>query len=169
MTEREPKDESFYYPAIKEWLTKEGWNAIISSEAGVSIPTGPYFPKITIQPDILGYKKENSYREKTVSVEVKLSAQNIYEGIGQCSLYQTMSDFVYLALPKYVCDAIRNMKIFKTLRIGLLEFTEREPLRKDMSRVSVDLKFEPEESYRKESTFYNQLLNILKDFFTGSS
>ena len=168
MTEKEAKDESFYYSAIKEWLTKEGWNAIISAEAGVSIPTGPYFPKITIQPDILGYRKKD-YSEKIVSVEVKLSAQNIYEGIGQCSLYQIMSDFVYLALPKYICDAIQNMKIFKPLRIGLLEFTERKPLRKEMPPVSVDLKFKPEESYRKESTFYNQLLNILKDFFAGSS
>ena len=123
---------------LRNGLQKKGWNAIISAEAGVSIPTGPYFPKITIQPDVLGYKKEN-YSEKIVSVEVKLSAQNIYEGIGQCSLYQIMSDLVYLALPKYICDAIQNKKIFKTLRVGLLEFTEREPLRKDMSPVSVDL------------------------------
>lgn len=120
MTERQ--DESFYYPAIKEWLSKKGWNALISAEAGISIPTGPYFPKITIQPDIVGYKKENHY-EKIVSVEVKTTAEKIYEGLGQCSIYQIMSP------------------------------------------VSVNLKFEPEENYHLESTFHNQLLNMLRDFF----
>jgi len=156
--------ESFYYPAIKEWLSKKGWNPVISSEAGISVTTGPYFPKVTIQPDILGYKKEE-YTEKIVSVEVEISAQNIYQGIGQCSVYRIMSDFVYLALPKHVCDAIKNVKMFKSMGIGLLQFAEHKPLRKEMSPVSVELKFKAEESYSKESTFYNQMLNILRDFF----
>jgi hypothetical protein len=64
MTVKETKDESFYYPAIKEWLSKNGWQGVISAEAGISIPTGPYFPRITIQPDLIAYKKEQ-YSEKT--------------------------------------------------------------------------------------------------------
>lgn len=163
MVEKEAKDESFYYSPIKEWLSKGGWNALISAEAGISIPTGPYFPKITIQPDIVGYKSEGG--GKIVSVEVKSSAQQIYEGIGQCSIYQMMSNYVYLALPKYVCDTIQSVKIFQNRKIGLIEFSEREQVRKEMSPVSVGLKFEPEESYPRESTFYNQLLNMLRDFF----
>lgn len=164
MVVKSPEDESFYYPAIKEWLSKKGWNAIISAEAGISIPTGPYFPKVAIQPDIVGYKKEE-YSEKVLCVEVETSAQTIYQGIGQCAVYQTMSDYVYLALPKHVCDAVQSPRMFKTMRIGLLELTKREPLRKEMSPVAVNLKFEPEESYRKESTFHQQLLNMLRDFF----
>ena len=124
---------------------------------------GPYFPKVTIQPDIVGYKKEE-YSEKVLCVEVETSAQTIYQGIGQCAVYQTMSDYVYLALPKHVCDAIQSPRMFKTMRIGLLELTKREPLRKEMSPVAVNLKFEPEESYRKESIFHQQLLNMLRDF-----
>lgn len=162
MNESEAKDESFYYPAIKEWLSKKGWKALISAEAGISIPTGPYFPKVTIQPDILGYNKEEN---KIVAVEIKTSGANIYEGVGQCSIYQMMSDFVYLALPKDVCDTIQNRKIFKEKKIGLLQFSEREPVRKDMSPVSVTLKFEAEQEYSRERMFYNQMSDMLKDFF----
>lgn len=162
MTESEAKDESFYYPAIKGWLSKKGWKALISAEAGISIPTGPYFPRVTIQPDIVGYKKE---KDKIVAVEVKTSAEKIYEGIGQCSIYQMMSDFVYLALPKYVCDTIQSVKIFADREIGLLEFAEREKARKDMPPVSVNLKFESKETYSSERTFYNQMRNMLRDYF----
>ena len=162
MTESEAKDESYFYPAIKEWLSKKGWKALISREAGISIATGPYFPKITIQPDIVGYNKE---KNKVVAVEVKTSAAQIYEGIGQCSIYQMMGDVVYLALPKYVCDTIQSVKIFENRKIGLLEYSEREQVRKDMSPVSVTLKFEPKESYTTERTFYDQMANMLRDFF----
>jgi hypothetical protein len=161
---KQVKDETFFYSAIKEWLSKRGWKALISTEAGISVPTGPYFPKVRIQPDIVAYKKEK-YSEKILSVEVEISAERIYDGIGQCSVYQTMSNLVYLALPKHVCDTIQNIRLFKSMRIGLIEFSERETIRKEMSPVSVNLKFEPSESNSIESTFYNQMLNLIRDFF----
>ena len=164
MTGKETKEESFYYPAIKEWLSKEGWNAVISAEAGISIPTGPYFPRVTIQPDLVGYKKED-YHERTVCVEVKTSAEGVYQGTGQCAVYKTMSNFIYLALPKHVCDTIQNIKMFKSMGIGLLEFVEHEPVRKEMSPITVNLKFECPENLSIERTFYDQLLNMIRDSF----
>lgn len=50
---------------------------------------------------------------------------NGIKSYAQCSIYQTMSNFVYLALPKYICDVIQNMKIFKNRKIGLLVFYAR--------------------------------------------
>jgi len=41
----------------------------------------------------------------------------------------------------------------------------RGQVRREMSPVSVNLKFEPEENYQLESTFHNQLLNMLRDSF----
>lgn len=161
----ETKEEISYYPAIKEWLSKNGWNAIISAEAGISIPTGPYFPRVTIQPDLVGYRKEG-YTERTVCVEVKNSAEGIYQGIGQCAVYKTMSNFIYLALPKHVCDTIQNTKMFKSIGIGLLEFVEHEPVRKQMGSVTVNIKFECPENLLIERTFYDQLLNMARDYFT---
>jgi hypothetical protein len=106
---------------------KNGWQALISAEAGISIPTGPYFPRITIQPDLVAYKKEQ-YSEKIACIEVKTSVNDIYQGIGQCALYKLMSNFVYLALPKHICDTIQNPKMFKGMGIGLLEFVEHDQL-----------------------------------------
>jgi len=160
----EVKEESFYYPAVKEWLSKDGWQALISAEVGISIPTGPYFPRVTIQPDLIGYKKEG-YSEKIVCVEVKTSVNDIYQGIGQCALYRIMSNFVYLAIPKYISDTILNPKMFNAMGIGLLEFVEQKPARKEMSPITVNLKFKCPENYSLESTFHNQLLTIIRDVF----
>lgn len=164
---KEKIDESRFYPAIKEWLSHEGWSSVISAEAGISIPTGPYFPKITIQPDVLGVKTEG-YRELIVAVEVESSAQTLYQGLGQCAVYLTMSDFVYLTLPKYVCDSIRNPLIFKQMKLGLLEYTEQEPMRKAMSPITVTEKFKAERNHSLDSAFHNQLGKMLKDYFETS-
>lgn len=163
----EKTDESRFYPAIKEWLSKEGWHAVISAEAGITIATGPYFPKIAIQPDVLGVKTKN-YSAKIVAVEVESSAQSLYAGLGQCALYQIMCNFVYLALPKYVCDSIRNPRIFKQMKLGLLEYSEQEPLRKSMSPITITEKFKAEENYQLDSDFHNQLSKMLKDYFEKS-
>jgi hypothetical protein len=48
---------------LRSGFQKNGWQALISAEARISIPTGPYFPRITIQPDLVAYKKEQ-YSEK---------------------------------------------------------------------------------------------------------
>ena len=160
----EKRDEKRFYPAVKDWLSKQGWNSVISTEAGISIPTGPYFPKITIQPDVLGLKTE-MYRQLIVAVELESSAQTLYQGLGQCALYLTMSDFVYLALPKYVCDSIRNPRIFKQMKLGLLEYSEHEPMRKTMSPITVTEKFKAEQNYSLDSAFHNQLSSMLKDYF----
>jgi hypothetical protein len=55
--------------------------------------------------------------------------------------------------------------MFKGMGIGLLEFVEHEPVRKEMSPITVNLKFECPENYSFESTFREQLLTMIRDFF----
>lgn len=159
------KDEKYYYPFIRDWLEKSGIKSVVSEEVGITIPTGPYFPRITIQPDILGLKVE-LFRASIVAVEVKINPDRIYEGIGQCAIYQIMADLVYLALPRKISRFIRNPSIFNHLRIGLLEFSEEETARTRKIEVIVNEKIKPQESQVKDySHFSPQLSRMLEDCF----
>ena len=158
------KDEKYYYKFIREWLEKKGVKAVISEEVGITIPTGPYFPRITIQPDILGLR-EGDWSKEIVAVEVKTNQDRIYEAVGQSVIYQIMADYVYLAIPEKISESIRNTAIFNMLRIGLLEFSTKM-VGMDMPAVTVKERMEPRESRIIDyGHFYPQLKKMLEDCF----
>jgi hypothetical protein len=117
--------EKELYPAVLEWLEGNKYEGIVTGGRRVlSIPMVSYLPgKIFLEPDIVGLRELN----ELVAVEVKADPKAMLEGLGKCLVYSTAADKVYLALTDSLCQEIRSVKLFQSLRIGLLSLTRKRP------------------------------------------
>ena len=80
--------------------------ASTTGEGMVILPTGPLLGISFLEPDIVAYKKETG-GERLVVAEVKRNQMNLLDGIGRSvKVFSTVTDFVYLALPKIMADRI---------------------------------------------------------------
>jgi hypothetical protein len=86
MTKKKINEESLYEP-IKVWLESKGYKAIISGKKRqILFSTGPLLGVSFLEPDVIGYKKEN-YKDRLVIVEVKTDPIFFFDGLGRCFVY----------------------------------------------------------------------------------
>jgi hypothetical protein len=112
MTKKKVDERSFYEP-IRKWLESKGYNAVIEDrKRKILLSTGALLGIGTIEPDVVGYKKEN-YTEYLVIVEAKTDPMFLFDGLGRCFVYKTVANYVYLALPKEVAEKIGTGSLFE--------------------------------------------------------
>lgn len=159
------REEELYRP-IKNWLESQNCQALVTGgKRIISLWTGPLLPKAFIEPDIVGLKGDS---KKIIAVEAKADSDKIIEGIGQCCVYQIAADLVYLALPEEIANSIRNPKIFKQLKIGLLKISKtKEIIQKEIGPLGFDKytvkeRLAPDISAALDYVFHQQLIEQIK-------
>jgi hypothetical protein len=134
------KEEPLYEP-VRRWLELKGFRALIpGKEKQIILPVGALLGVRSLEPDLVGYKKEN-YDLLTV-VEAKADKAGLFDGLGRCLVYQKVADFVYLALPRRIAEGIGENSLYKDFGIGILSV--------DGDRVEERVKAEQQYSHRSE-------------------
>ena len=115
-----PKEFMFYEP-VKVWLEQEGYQArVVGGTRSISLPTGPRLGVSSIEPDVIGYKKED-YSELLALVEVKIDPMGLLDGIGRCEVFKVVADFVYLALHEdNIANKIGANSLYERMEVGVL-------------------------------------------------
>jgi hypothetical protein len=134
------KEEPLYEP-VRRWLELKGFRALIpGKEKQIILPVGALLGVRSLEPDLVGYKREN-YDLLTV-VEAKGDKAGLFDGLGRCLVYQKVADFVYLALPRRIAEGIGESSLYKDFGIGILLV--------DGDRVEERVKAEQQHSHRSE-------------------
>lgn len=147
----EPPEKPLY-EALERWFTAQGYKvASTTGEGMVILPTGPLLGISFLEPDIVAYKKETG-GERLVVAEVKRNQMHLLDGIGRCEVFSTVTDFVYLALPKIMADRIGSEALFKAMKVGVLSVEEG----------NVDVKVKAEQNYLHQYNLRQTLLAMVK-------
>ena len=119
--------ESELYEPVKRWLELQGYKTLITAgKRQIFVTTGSFLGVGLLEPDVVGYKKED-YSECLAVVEVKADPMYLFDGIGRCRVFQTVADYVYLALPQQFVDKIGSSSLYeKELKIGILSVGKDE-------------------------------------------
>lgn len=110
--------EEEFYLVVARWLSLQAYDPVIAGgQKQLSIPIVSLLPgRLSVEPDIVGLKDGS----RVAAIEVKTDPREVREGLGQCFIYTAAADDVYLALTEDLCRQIRSLKLFESLRIGLL-------------------------------------------------
>jgi hypothetical protein len=118
--------------------------------------TGPLLGVGYLEPDVIGYKKEG-YEEYLTIIEAKADPMYIFDGLGRCYVYQTVADYVYLALPKKLAEKIGPGSFFeRELRIGILS------VNKVNDKIDVEVKIRAQKIYLHRHEMRMVLMDMVK-------
>jgi hypothetical protein len=115
------REESDFYQGVNQWLKAREWKLYSAFEINVL--------HLKCKPDALGIKLIDEEVTEVVAVEVEGSLRKWMEGLGQAALYQSFSQYAYLAIPTYPWHKPREETEFlktivfpacKKLGLGLL-------------------------------------------------
>jgi hypothetical protein len=123
MTRVKLNERGFYEP-VKAWLESRGYRTVITEgRKQIVLPTGTLLGVAFLEPDVIGYKRENG--DHLVIVETKADPMFLFDGLGRCFVYRTVADYVYLAIPRKIADRIGAGSLFEErsgvgLGVGIL-------------------------------------------------
>lgn len=115
--------ESLLYEPVRNWLEEQGYKAkVVGGTRSIVLATGPRLGVSSIEPDVIGYKKED-YSEVLTVVEVKADPMYLFDGIGRCEVFKSIADFVYLGLSEQIASKIGSNSLFESMQIGILSIS----------------------------------------------
>lgn len=153
MTKKKNNERSFYEP-IKEWLESKEYRAVISGgKRRIYLPTGALLGVSFLEPDVIAYKEETRV-DRLAIVEAKTDPMYLFDGLGRCFVYETVADYVYLAVPKDVAEEIGAGSLFEDLKVGILSV--------DPETRKVEEKVKAKELYPGRNDLRGILLKMVK-------
>lgn len=121
--------EALLYEPIRNYLEEQGYKArIVGGTRSIVLATGPRLGVSSVEPDIVGYRKEQ-YSEVLTVVEVKTDPMYLFDGIGRCEVFKAIADFVYLALPDRIASQIGSNSLFEPMQVGVLSISPEHEVR----------------------------------------
>ena len=148
--------ESLLYEPVRNWLEEQGYKAkVVGGTRSIVLATGPRLGVSSIEPDVIGYKKED-YSEVLTVVEVKADPMYLFDGIGRCEVFKSIADFVYLGLPEKIASKIGSNSLFESMQLGILSIS---------SEHSVKIKVEARKNYNQDYLMRPVMIAMIKSAF----
>lgn len=145
--------EALLYEPTRNWLEEQGYKAkVVGGTRSIILATGPRLGVSSVEPDVIGYKKEE-YSEVLTVVEVKADPMYLFDGIGRCEVFKAIADFVYLALPERIASKIGINSLFEPMQIGVLSIS---------SEHSVKIKVEAKKNYNQDYLLRPVMIAMVK-------
>lgn len=145
--------ESLLYEPVRSWLEEQGYKAkVVGGTKSIVLATGPRLGVSSVEPDVIGYKKED-YSEVLTVVEVKADPMYLFDGIGRCEVFKSIANFVYLGLPEKIASKIGSNSLFEFMQIGVLSIS---------SEHSVKIKVEARKNYNQDHFLRPVMIAMVK-------